>query len=200
MKAIIGLGNPGARYENTRHNIGFMVVDAFANKHKLSFAPDKGEYYSVGSNLVTSHFCLYKPTTFMNLSGNAVSEIIEKNNIELENLLIITDDINLPTGKIRFRETGGDGGHNGLSSIIYSLETDQFNRLRFGVGNKFEDGEMPEYVLDNFYENEKEIIRLGVGFSVQLIEKFILDGKKEMMNFYSNEINNIQEKINIARN
>ncbi len=200
MKAIIGLGNPGARYENTRHNIGFMIVDAFANKHKLSFTPDKGEYYSVGSNLVTSHFYLYKPTTFMNLSGNAVSEIIEKNNIELEDLLIITDDINLPTGKIRFREAGGDGGHNGLGSIIYSLETDQFNRLRFGVGNEFGDGEMPDYVLDNFYENEKEIIRLGVGFSVQLIEKFILDGKKEMMNFYSNEINNIQEKINIERN
>jgi len=200
LKAIIGLGNPGARYENTRHNIGFMIVDAFANKHKLSFTPDKGEYYSVGSNLVTSHFYLYKPTTFMNLSGNAVSEIIEKNNIELEDLLIITDDINLPTGKIRFREAGGDGGHNGLGSIIYSLETDQFNRLRFGVGNEFGDGEMPAYVLDNFYENEKEIIRLGVGFSVQLIEKFILDGKKEMMNFYSNEINNIQEKINIARN
>lgn len=200
MKAIIGLGNPGARYENTRHNIGFMVVDAFANKHKLSFVPDKGEYYSVGSNLVASHFCLYKPTTFMNLSGNAVSEIIEKKSIELENLLIITDDINLPTGKIRFRESGGGGGHNGLSSIIYSLETDQFNRLRFGVGNKFEDGEMPNYVLDKFYENEKEIIRLGVGFSVLLIEKFILGGKNEMMNFYSNEIKNILEKINIARN
>ena len=200
MKAIIGLGNPGARYENTRHNIGFMIVDAFANKHKLSFEPDKGDYYSVGSNLVTSHFCLFKPTTFMNLSGNAVSEIIEMNSIELEDLIIITDDINLPTGKIRFREAGGDGGHNGLSSIIYSLQTDQFNRLRFGVGNEFEDGEMPDYVLDNFYENEKEIIRLGVGFSVLLIEKFILGGKIEMMNFYSNEINNIQEKINIARN
>lgn len=200
MKAIIGLGNPGARYDNTRHNIGFMILDAFANKHKLRFTPDKGEYYSVGSNLVASHFYLYKPTTYMNLSGNAVSDIIEKNSIDLENLLIITDDINLPTGKIRFREAGGTGGHNGLSSIIYSLKTNQFNRLRFGVGNEFDDGKMPDYVLDNFYENEKEIIRLGVGFSVKLIEKFILGGKKEMMNFYSNEINNFQEKINIAKN
>jgi PTH1 family peptidyl-tRNA hydrolase len=200
LKAIIGLGNPGARYENTRHNIGFMILDAIADKHKLRFTPDKGEYYSVGSNLVTSHFCLYKPTTFMNLSGNAVSHIIESQDLPLEDILVITDDINLPTGTIRFREAGGDGGHNGLSSIIYSLETDKFNRLRFGVGNEFEDGEMPKYVLDNFYENEKEIIRLGVGFSVQLIENFILGGKKEMMNFYSNEITNIQEKINIARN
>ncbi len=191
MKAIVGLGNPGKQYINTRHNIGFIILDAFANKHKLSFAPDKGEYYSVGSNLIASHFCLYKPTTFMNLSGNALLQIVETNNLELEDLLVITDDINLPTGNVRFREAGGDGGHNGLASIIYSLETNKFNRLRFGVGNKFENGEMPKYVLDNFYENEKEIIRLGVGFSVNLIERFILGGKKEMMNFYSSEINKI---------
>ncbi len=191
MKAIVGLGNPGKQYINTRHNIGFIILDAFADKHKLSFAPDKGEYYSVGSNLIASHFCLYKPTTFMNLSGNALLQIVETNNLELEDLLVITDDINLPTGNVRFREAGGDGGHNGLASIIYSLETNKFNRLRFGVGNKFEDGEMPKYVLDKFYENEKEIIRLGVGFSVSLIEKFILGGKKEMMNFYSSEINKI---------
>ncbi len=176
-----------------------MILDALANKHKLSFTPDKGEYYSVGSNLIASHFCLYKPTTFMNLSGNAISQIVETNNLELENLLVITDDINLPIGNVRFRESGGDGGHNGLSSIIYSLETNRFSRLRFGVGNKFEDGEMPKYVLDKFYENEKEIIRLGIGFSISLIEKFILGGKKEMMNFYSNEINNINKKINIGK-
>ena len=200
MKAIIGLGNPGARYENTRHNIGFMILDAFADKHKLRFTPDKGEYYSVGSNLVASHFYLYKPTTFMNLSGVAVSHIIESLDIPLEEILVITDDINLQTGNIRFREVGGDGGHNGLSYIIYSLETDKFNRLRFGVGNEFDNGEMSKYVLDNFYENEKEIIRLGVEFSVNLIEKFIIGDKKEMMNFYSNEINSFQEKINIARN
>lgn len=194
MKAIVGLGNPGYRYENTRHNIGFMILDAFADKHKLSFTPDKGEYYSVGSSFIdTSHFYLYKPTTFMNLSGNAVSHIVETKNIELEELLIIADDINLPTGSIRFRQAGGDGGHNGLSSIIYSLETTKFNRLRFGVGNEFENGKMPDYVLDKFYEKEKEIIRFGIEFSVKLIEKFIIDGKKEMMNFYSNEINNIKK-------
>jgi PTH1 family peptidyl-tRNA hydrolase len=200
LKAIIGLGNPGVRYNNTRHNIGFMILDAFADKHNLSFTPDKGEYYSVGSSLLeASHFYLCKPTTFINLSGNAVSHIIETKNIDLDDLLVITDDINLPTGSLRFRQAGGDGGHNGLSSIIYSLETSQFNRLRFGVGSEFEDGEMPNYVLDKFYEKEKEIIRLGVGFSVELIEKFIIGGRKEMMNFYSSEIININEKINIAR-
>ncbi len=200
MKAIVGLGNPGVRYENTRHNIGFMVLDAFAKKHKLNFKPDKGDYYSVGSTLNTSHFYLYKPTTFMNLSGNAVSDIITKNKIDIENLLIITDDIHLPTGKVRFREAGGDGGHNGLSSIIYSLETNIFNRLRFGVGNKFETGEMPNYVLDNFYENEKNIISLSIYFSVNLIEHFVLGGKKEMMNFYSKENKNFTEQLNIESN
>jgi PTH1 family peptidyl-tRNA hydrolase len=200
LKAIIGLGNPGKRYQDTRHNIGFMVLDSFADKHHLNFSSAKGEYFSVGSKLDTSHFCLYKPTTFMNLSGNAVLEITDNNNINLEDILIITDDINLPIGNIRFRESGGDGGHNGLSSIIETLNTNKFNRLRFGVGNKFEDGEMPKYVLDNFYENEKEIIRLGVGFSVLLIESFILGSKKEMMNFYSKEIKNYQENINTERN
>jgi len=200
LKAIIGLGNPGRKYENTRHNIGFMILDAFAEKHKLSFLPDKGQYYSVGSHLMTSHFYLYKPTTFMNLSGNAVLNIVETQNINFNDILVVTDDINIPTGNIRFRESGGDGGHNGLSSVIYSLETNKFNRLRFGVGNEFENGEMPKYVLDKFYENEKEIIRLGVGFCVLLIEHFIIGGKKEMMNFFSKEIINFQEKIKIERN
>jgi len=197
LKAIVGLGNPGNKYNNTRHNIGFMVLDAFANAHSLSFLPDLGDYNSVGSSLDTSHFFLCKPTTYMNLSGCAVKQIISSKNIELENLLVIADDINLPTGSVRLRESGGDGGHNGLSSIINSLETDRFIRLRFGVGNDFKAGQMPNYVLDKFYENEKEIIRLATNFCVTLIEKFIIGSKKEMMNYFSTEFKNIQNKINI---
>lgn len=197
MKAIVGLGNPGNKYNNTRHNIGFMILDAFANTHSLSFLPDLGYYNSVGSSLDTSHFFLYKPTTYMNLSGKAVKQIISSKNIELENLLVIADDINLPTGSVRLRESGGDGGHNGLSSIITSLETDKFNRLRFGVGNDFKAGQMPNYVLDKFYENEQELIRLATNFCVKLIENFIVGNKKEMMNYYSTEFKNIQNKINI---
>ncbi len=192
MKAIIGLGNPGKKYELTRHNIGFMIIDLFAQKHKLEFSPSKGDYYSVGSVINASHFNLYKPTTYMNLSGTAVNDIIENDDIKLDDLLIISDDINLATGKIRIRESGGDGGHNGLSSIIYHLNSDKFSRLRFGVGNDFEEGNMPEYVLQNFYENEWEIIRLSVDFSVSLIEQFILGGKINMLNFFSKE----QSKIN----
>ena len=187
MKAIVGLGNPGKRYQLTRHNIGFIILDAFAQKHNLEFSPGKGDYYFVGSVLDTSHFNLYKPTTYMNLSGIAVRQILETDNIELDELLIISDDINLDTGKIRIRESGGDGGHNGLSSIIYQLNSDKFLRLRFGVGNDFEDGEMPDYVLQNFYENEWEIIRLSVDFSVSLIEQFIVGGKQLMLNYFSKE-------------
>lgn len=187
MKAIVGLGNPGKRYQLTRHNIGFIILDTFAQKHNLEFSPGKGDYYFVGSVLDTSHFNLYKPTTYMNLSGIAVRQILETDNIELDELLIISDDINLDTGKIRIRESGGDGGHNGLSSIIYQLNSDKFLRLRFGVGNDFEDGEMPDYVLQNFYENEWEIIRLSVDFSVSLIEQFIVGGKQLMLNYFSKE-------------
>jgi PTH1 family peptidyl-tRNA hydrolase len=173
-----------------------MILDSFAEKHKLNFTPDKGDYYSVGSSLSASHFYLIKPTTYMNLSGIAVAHLMETKKIEINNLLIIADDINLPTGKIRFRESGGDGGHNGLASVIYSLGTNKFNRLRFGVGNNFAKGEMPDYVLNNFYENEKEIVRLAISFSVVLIEKFITGGKKEMMNYYSKEANNLFNKFN----
>ena len=192
MKAIIGLGNPGKKYELTRHNIGFMIIDLFAQKHKLEFSPSKGDYYSVGSVINASHFNLYKPTTYMNLSGIAVNEIIQNDNIELDDILIISDDINLTIGKIRIRESGGDGGHNGLSSVIYHLNSDKFSRLRFGVGNDFNEGKMPEYVLQNFYENEWKIIRLSVDFSVSLIEQFILGGNTDMLNFFSKE----QSKIN----
>ncbi len=130
--------------------------------------------------------------TYMNLSGTAVNDIIENDDIKLDDILIISDDINLATGKIRIRKSGGDGGHNGLSSIIYHLNSDKFSRLRFGVGNDFEEGNMPEYVLQNFYENEWKIIRLSVDFSVSLIEQFILGGKADMLNFFSKE----QSKIN----
>ena len=188
MKAIIGLGNPGKKYLLTRHNIGFMILDSFALKHKLQFTASKYDYYNVGSAISTSHFSLYKPTSYMNESGIATRQILENNNLDLNDVLIISDDINLETGMIRIRTSGGDGGHNGLSSIIYHINSDNFLRLRFGVGNDFEEGKMPDYVLQNFYENEWKIIRLSVDFSVTLIEQFVLGGKNQMLNYYSKEI------------
>jgi len=165
-----------------------MILDAFAIKHKLEFVTSKNDYYYVGSVINTSHFSLYKPTTYMNNSGIATKQIIDSDNINLDDLLIISDDINLITGNVRIRISGGDGGHNGLSSIIYNINSDEFLRLRFGVGNDFENGEMPNYVLQNFYENEWKIIRLSVDFSITLIEQFIIGGKNQMLNYYSKEI------------
>lgn len=187
MRAIVGLGNPGSKYEFTRHNIGFMILDQFAQKHKLEFSPSKGDYYSVGSVINTSHFILYKPISYMNNSGISVQQIIENDKIKLEDILILSDDINLELGKLRIRTSGGDGGHNGLSSIIYHLNSDKFTRLRFGVGNEFEKVEMPNYVLENFYENELKLIRLKVDYSVSLIEQFIAGGKIQMLNYFSKE-------------
>lgn len=187
MRAIIGLGNPGKKYELTRHNIGFIILDQFAQKHKLDFLPAKGNYYRVGSIIHTSHFNLYKPTSYMNNSGISVQQIIENDEISLDDILIISDDINLETGKIRIRSVGGDGGHNGLSSIIYQLNSNKFLRLRFGIGDDFKEGEMPDYVLENFYENELEIIRLSVDFCISLMEQFIIGGKKQMLNYFSKE-------------
>ena len=184
------MGNPGRKYELTRHNIGFIVLDKFAQKHNLEFSPDKGDYFSVGSIINTSHFCLYKPTSYMNNSGIAVQQITENNNIKLEDILIISDDINLELGKLRIRSSGGDGGHNGLASIIYHINSDQFLRLRFGVGSEFEKGELPSYVLENFYENELKLIRLKVDYSVSLIEQFIAGGKTQMLNYFSMEKSN----------
>jgi len=192
---ILALGNIGAEYENTRHNIGFNIADEIAKSKDVSFDMKRLAFYTT-YKFKGKSIHIIKPTTYMNLSGIAVKQIIENDNVELDEILIISDDINLDTGKIRIRESGGDGGHNGLSSVIYHLNSDKFLRLRFGVGNDFEEGKMPDYVLQNFYENEWKIIRLNVNFSVSLIEQFIIGGKQLMLNYFSREqIKNKNSKL-----
>jgi PTH1 family peptidyl-tRNA hydrolase len=128
---------------------------------------------------------LVKPTTYVNLSGVAALELKEVADFEIKDFLVVVDDINLPLGKIRIRSKGGDGGHNGLNSIIYSLESDQFPRLRIGIGNDFEDGFMADYVLSKFNNDEREIINEKINFSLQLIEVFIKEDYVAMLNFFS---------------
>lgn len=187
MRAVIGLGNPGKKYELTRHNIGFLILDNFAIKHKLFFKSSKRDYLYSEGTLRSSDFFLIKPTTFMNLSGNAVSDFVMDYSINLKDFLIIADDVNLSPGKIRLRESGSDGGHNGLKSIIYSLQNDSFPRLRFGVGNQFEKGELSDFVLDKFSNSEFEALRESINFSEELIYEFITGGYKSMMNYYSKQ-------------
>ena len=140
MKAILGLGNPGLRYINTRHNIGFNILEQFALKHNLEFDSSSVTFDSAEGILEGSRFLLVKPTTFVNLSGIAARQVFEQYDVSLADFLVLTDDVNLSLGKIRIRNSGGDGGHNGLHSIIEHLGIENFPRIRFGIGDYFESG------------------------------------------------------------
>ncbi len=187
MRAVIGLGNPGKKYELTRHNIGFLILNNFADKHKFSFKSSKREFLYSEGTLRSSDFFLIKPTTFMNLSGTAVLDFVLDNSIDVKEILVIVDDVNLSLGKIRLRKSGSDGGHNGLKSIIYSLQDNSFPRLRFGVGSQFQKGELSGYVLDKFSKSELDTIYESLGFSQELIYEFIIGGYNSMLNFFSKQ-------------
>jgi PTH1 family peptidyl-tRNA hydrolase len=151
---IVGLGNPGEKYKNTRHNIGFKALDYIAENENLSFETQKlGDITSF--RFKGRKFILLKPNTFMNLSGKAVKYWMQKEKIPLENILVISDDLNLPFGALRLKPKGSDGGHNGLKDINIQLNTNQYARIRFGVGDAFSKGRQVDYVLGQW--NEKEI-------------------------------------------
>ena len=183
---IIGLGNPGADYENSRHNIGFKVLDKLASLSNISFTADR--YADVtnlrfkGRNLV-----LIKPNTFMNLSGKAVNYWMQKEKISTENILVITDDLSLPFGKIRMREKGSDGGHNGLKNIIFTLGHNEFPRLRFGVGNEFHTGKQVDYVLGQWSQEEEERLEERTEKLVEAIKAFGTIGIDRAMGFFNNK-------------
>ncbi|MFA3782565.1 aminoacyl-tRNA hydrolase [Melioribacteraceae bacterium 4301-Me] len=185
MKAVIGIGNLGKKYELTRHNIGFIILDYFAEKHKLFFKPSKNNFYFASGNLNAANFLLVKPTTYVNQSGIAALEVIENFNIKISDLLVVVDDIHLELGKIRIRKSGSDGGHNGLKSIIYHLQTNNFHRLRFGIGNDYSESKLANYVLSKFSHSELNLIKKYISFSVELIEEFIKKDINKMLDYYS---------------
>ncbi len=190
MKVIFGIGNPGERYKFTRHNIGFIIIDYFAEIHNLEFKPSKFDFYYAEGYLESFRYLLVKPTTYVNNSGIAAKEIFNNYDVNLADFLVVTDDVNLDEGKIRIRNSGGDGGHNGIASIIYHLETDRFPRLRFGIGKNFQNGDLAEYVLSKIDEKKFESIKPNITFAAQLLEKFILGGTKGMLDFYSKSLSN----------
>ncbi len=195
LKIVFGLGNPGKMYENTRHNIGFEILDKFAEKHNLVFREGKGDYYIAGSeNKFASSFFLVKPVTYVNASGIAAAQLFDFYEIDIKDFLVVVDDLNLPPGKIRVRQKGGDGGHNGLHSIIYSLESDAFPRLRFGIGNEFENGEMADYVLSKFDEETRKSIDEKIEDAVELIETFLDKGYIGMSNLLSVKNQKLQKE------
>ncbi|MCC7430834.1 aminoacyl-tRNA hydrolase [bacterium] len=155
---LVGLGNPGEKYKNTRHNIGFEVLDFIAHKNNLTFKSGRGNYHETSFILETDKIILAKPQTFMNLSGVAVRSLVDFYQIELKNILVLCDDVNIPLGKLRIRAKGSSGGNNGLASIIDSLGTNQFARLRIGVGNDFQPSNLVSFVLGKFPESQTEKI------------------------------------------
>jgi PTH1 family peptidyl-tRNA hydrolase len=185
LRAVLGIGNPGGKYETTRHNIGFIILDNFAEKHGLAFKPAGKLSLTAKGSLGTDDFILIKPTTYVNLSGVAAFSVLEQNKIDIEEFLVVCDDINLTLGTIRLRAKGGDGGHNGLKSIIQSFSSKDFPRLRFGIGSDFDQGELADYVLGEFTGEEIESLEKPLEFSLDLLESFIKGGYKAMMDNYS---------------
>lgn len=187
MKFLIaGLGNVGNEYAHTRHNIGFEIADALAESAGASFVLErhvhKCEFRFRAKNII-----LIKPTTFMNLSGKAVNYWLQAEKIPQEKLFVITDDIALPFGTIRIRAKGSDGGHNGLASIVESLNTPVFARLRFGIGNEFNKGGQVDHVLGKWNNDEKKLLPERIEKSVEAVKSFISIGLARTMNAYNNK-------------
>lgn len=181
---IVGLGNIGEKYENTRHNIGFKVLDYFANKEDLVFETKKlGDLTTY--KLKGRTFILLKPNTYMNLSGKAVLYWLTKEKIPLENLLVITDDLNLPFGSIRLKTKGSDGGHNGLKDIQEKLNTTKYNRFRFGISDAFGKGRQVDYVLGEWTQEEDNQLKERLEKSIELIKSFALAGINNTMNAFN---------------
>jgi len=181
---IVGLGNIGDEYRNTRHNIGFNILDAFAGASNISFS-DKRYAYMAEASFKGRKFILIKPTTFVNLSGKAVNYWLQKENILLENLLVIVDDLALPFGTFRMRAKGGDGGHNGLLDISSVLGTQEYVRLRFGIGNNFRTGAQVDYVLGQWSADELKEMPAKLETSVEIIRSFAFVGLGETMTRYN---------------
>ena len=181
---IVGLGNIGAEYVNTRHNIGFKILDYFANQENVSFQTQKlgdvAEFKIKGRAVL-----LLKPNTYMNLSGKAVKYWLEKENIEKENILVITDDLNLSFGSIRIKAKGSDGGHNGLKNIQLLLNSTEYPRYRFGISDAFKKGKQVDYVLGEWSLEEKEALKERLGVSAEIIKSFALAGLNNTMNLFN---------------
>ena len=183
---IVGLGNIGQEYQGTRHNIGFRILDAFAEASNISFETDR--YGDVGRGRIKNkQVVLLKPSTYMNLSGNAVRYWKNKENIEIGNILVLVDDIALPFGAIRLKPGGSDAGHNGLKNIAQTLGTEAYARLRFGIGNDFPRGCQIDYVLGQFTLDERQRLPMREDVAVEAIRTYVLAGLQTAMCDFNNK-------------
>ena len=185
VKLIVGLGNPGAKYKGTRHNLGFEVVDEVARRHDLSFSTSPTDSVIARQTGATGRLILAKPLTFMNRSGYAVGGLSRYFDVETSDILVVLDDVNLSLGRLRARPDGSDGGHNGLQSVILSLGTSEFPRLRMGVGRGFGQRELADHVLARFGEEEVVRVKELIIETADAVELFIQSGIKPVMNRFN---------------
>ena len=181
---IVGLGNPGIEYQNTRHNVGFKTLDFFSKESNVSFNTAK-----LAERAVIKHkgrtLILIKPSTFMNLSGKAVNYWMQKEKISIENTLVITDDLSLPYGKLRLKPKGGAGGHNGLKDIGLVLNTNNYARLRFGIGDEYSKGKQIDFVLGEWSQMENDDLPKHLEKAINIIKAFSTVGLQKTMNLFN---------------
>lgn len=189
-RALIGLGNPGSHYAQTKHNAGYWVVNELAQRWKGSFKAGKGDF--VIADFPQRELLLAKPTTGMNGSGTAVKSIVNHWDVDLKDLLIIVDDVDLPLGKLRIRPHGGDGCHRGMESVIYHLKDNQFPRLRFGIATDENTRPAEKYVLKPFRKQDRELAELMVSKAADAAESILFEGLNKAMNHF-NQINENME-------
>ena len=182
---IAGLGNPGPDYRGTWHNLGFRVLERIADELKVSFRPGKGKYLIAEKHFHNRDILLLKPLSYMNLSGQPVLDVVEKEDLFHDDILIICDDVNLQVGKIRLRTKGSDGGQKGLASIIYYLGTDSFPRLRLGISTGLENASLKDYVLQEIPDKFDDVVDDMLNRAVEAALCFILEGVNQAMTRYN---------------
>jgi peptidyl-tRNA hydrolase, PTH1 family len=186
MKLIVGLGNPGRRYRDTRHNVGFAVVDLLAERHGAAFEGAPGEALMARlRTLGAGGTLIVKPLTFMNLSGHAVSDVAHYFRVELPDILVVADDVSLPLGRLRARPRGSDGGHKGFRSIIGQFGSQEFSRLRVGVGRGDPRRDLADHVLAGFDADERPVIDEAIGRAADASELFVAEGIEAVMNRFN---------------
>ena len=186
---IVGLGNPGDEYTGTRHNTGFMVLDAFAKASNIVFE-DRRYGYIAETSIKGRKVFLLKPTTYMNLSGNAVRYWLNKENIDVQRLLVVVDDLSLPLGALRLKGKGSNGGHNGLGNIQSVIGTQQYARLRVGIGNDFPKGMQVDWVLGKYDDSDMKELTPSIDTAIEMIKSFVLAGINITMNKFNSKRKN----------
>jgi len=186
VRLILGIGNPGKRYQNNRHNVGFMFLDYMANKYSVFFTPSKNDYYFAEHKIGENYFGLIKPSQYVNNSGFSAKQALFEYDTSFDDLLVVYDDVYLSTGTFRLKLTGGDGGHKGINSIIYHLSSENIIRMRIGIANiDFTQDKISEYVLSDFSKEDEKLLQGVFEDCLTLVDGFIIGGKKQLLDLNS---------------